>query len=80
LNGAYRRITEVLGPDDRQKLQRAQRSWLLYRDQTCGAERDLYAGGTGGLAAYPACLEALTRHRVGELKTAYWWKVDKFGS
>lgn len=79
LNGLYRRIVGVLEAADRQKLQSAERTWLLYRDQACAAERDLYEGGTGGLAAYPACLEAVTRHRIGELKTAYWWRVEKFG-
>ncbi len=79
LNGVYRRIAGVLETADRQKLQSAERTWLLYRDQACAAERDLYGGGTGGLAAYPACLEAVTRHRIGDLKMAYWWKVEKFG-
>lgn len=79
LNQVYRRIAGVLEAGDRQKLQSAERTWLLYRNQTCAAERDLYEGGTGGLAAYPACLEAVTRHRIGDLRTAYWWKVDKFG-
>lgn len=77
LNGVYERIAGILEAADRRKLQSAERSWLLYRNQTCAAERDLYAGGTGGLAAYPACLEAVTRHRIGDLRTAYWWKVKK---
>lgn len=79
LNLVYRRITGILEAPDRQKLQTAERTWLLYRDQTCAAERDLYQGGTGGLTAYPACLEAVTRQRISDLKTAYWWKVEKFG-
>lgn len=79
LNGAYRRMIGILSTSDRQKLQNAERTWLIYRNQTCAAERDLYEGGTGGLAAYPACLEAVTRHRIGDLKTIYWWKVEKFG-
>jgi hypothetical protein len=78
LNGAYQRIVGVLTASDRQKLQSAERTWLTYRDQTCVAERDLYEGGTGGHAAYPACLEALTRHRIIELKQTYWWKVENF--
>lgn len=80
LNGAYRRIMAVLGISDSQKLQSAERAWLIYRDQTCAAERDLYDGGTGGLAAYPACMEAVTRHRIDDLKAAYWWQVEKIGS
>lgn len=79
LNRAYRRIVGVLEGSDRQKLQSAERTWLMYRDQTCSAERDLYDGGTGGIATYPACLEAVTRHRIDDLKTTYWWKVEKFG-
>ena len=79
LNSVYQRITGILEIADRQKLQSAERAWLLYRDQACAAERDLYSGGTGGLAAYPACLEAVTRHRISDLRTAYWWKVEKFG-
>jgi len=79
LNGAYRKIMAVLGIRDSKKLESAERSWLIYRDQTCAAERDLYDGGTGGLAAYPACMEAVTRHRIGDLKAAYWWQVEKFG-
>jgi len=79
LNETYQRITSVLGPSDRQQLQNAERAWLTYRDQICGAERNLYNGGTGGNAAYPACLEAVTRHHVAELKSAYWWRVEKFG-
>jgi uncharacterized protein YecT (DUF1311 family) len=48
-------------------------------DQTCAAERDLYEGGTGGNTAYPACMEAVTRHRIAELKSTYWWRVEKVG-
>ena len=79
LNEAYRRVTSVLDAAARQELQDAQRSWLSYRDQTCLAERNLYGGGTGGIAAQPACGEALTRHRIADLKGTYWWKVEKFG-
>jgi len=79
LNVTYRRILGVLKGSDRQKLESAERTWLVYRDQTCAAERDLYEGGTGGLTTYPACLEAVTRHRIDDLKAAYWWRVEKFG-
>jgi hypothetical protein len=32
----------------------------------------------GGKAAFPACMEAVARHRIAELKSAYWWRVKKF--
>ncbi|MBB5712617.1 lysozyme inhibitor LprI family protein [Sphingomonas xinjiangensis] len=79
LNEASRRILSVLSPQARQEFEDAQRTWRNYRDLACAAERNLYDGGTGGNAAYPACLEAVTRHRIVDLKAAYWWKVEKFG-
>ncbi|WP_224777897.1 lysozyme inhibitor LprI family protein [Gluconobacter thailandicus] len=62
------------------QLQKAQQAWLHYRDKTCDAEHNLFKGGTAGLAALPACREALTRHRISDLRDGYWWLVEKFGA
>ncbi|GBR07589.1 hypothetical protein GCM10007868_24540 [Gluconobacter frateurii] len=51
-----------------------------YRAQACRGERNLYSGGAAGLTAYAACVETLTRHWISDLKAAYWWRVEKFGS
>lgn len=78
LHKAYERIRSVLDGRERLQLESSQRAWLHYRDQFCNSEYDLYGGGTAGLSAHPACLEALTRHHLIDLKNAYWWIVEKF--
>lgn len=79
LNDTYSRITSVIANNEKKQLQNAEKAWITYRDLECAAEKSMYGGGTAGLTAYPACLEALSRHREAELKAAYWWKVVKFG-
>ncbi|KXV51633.1 hypothetical protein AD936_09365 [Gluconobacter japonicus] len=83
LGVVYDQILTVLeGPrkTSRTPLQEAQQAWLHYRDKTCKAEHDLFEGGTAGLAALPACREALTRQRIAALRDGYWWLVEKFGA
>ena len=77
LNRAYVEIRAVLAPKDRQNLEDAERAWLKYRDATCAAERDLYAGGTGSFPAHLACLEEETRLRTSDLRATYGWKFEK---
>lgn len=79
LNATYRRILAALAAADRERLQRAERSWLRYRDDLCAAERDLYDGGTGASPAHAACVESETRVHADELRKAYWWRVEKTG-
>lgn len=79
LNRLYHDVSTMLRPADRERLQQLERSWISYRDTFCAAEYALYAGGSGGPAARFACLDALTRHQIGELKSAYGWKLAKSG-
>jgi len=78
LNATYARIMRFLTADERPSLIEAQRQWLRYRDASCASERQLYGGGTALGPAYLACMEAETRHRAADLRTAYGWRVDKF--
>ncbi|WP_369819134.1 lysozyme inhibitor LprI family protein [Novosphingobium sp. FSW06-99] len=78
LNKTYQTIAKVLTVEERPALLTAQRLWLRYRDASCSAERSLYGGGTGQGPAFLACMEAETRHHTAELRTAYWWRVEKF--
>ena len=78
LNATYARIMRFLTVDERPSLIEAQRQWLRNRDASCASERQLYGGGTASGPAYLACMEAETRHRTGDLNTAYGWRVDKF--
>ncbi|HEX4577502.1 MAG TPA: lysozyme inhibitor LprI family protein [Edaphobacter sp.] len=75
LNQMYSQISKVLQPDELQQLKVAQRLWIQFRDATCTAESNLYAGGTASAPAYSACLEEETRKRVADLKTTYGWVI-----
>ena len=79
LNKTYTRIREVLSADEQKDVQEAQRLWLQFRDASCSAERNLYAGGSAASRAYAACIEAETRQRTAELKTIYGWRLQKVG-
>jgi len=78
LNLVYGRINRVLEASGQQILRSAERAWLRYRDTACLAERDLYGQGTAAEPAFLACVEAETRHHTAELRSAYWWRVEKF--
>ncbi|WP_353063582.1 lysozyme inhibitor LprI family protein [Tunturibacter psychrotolerans] len=75
LNQLYGQISQVLQPDDLQRLKVAQRIWIQFRDATCTAESGLYSGGTASAPAYSACLEELTGQRTADLKTIYGWVI-----
>ena len=79
LNKIYVRIREVLAADEQKDWRKAQRLWLKFRDASCSAERNLYAGGSAAPGAYAACIEAETRQRTSDLKTTYGWRLLKFG-
>ena len=67
-----------MAPDHAEGIARAERIWISYRDAFCASEHDLFDGGTGGLSAEPTCRVSLTRQHIGQLKDAFWWRVEKF--
>jgi uncharacterized protein YecT (DUF1311 family) len=73
----YQQIRTKL-PDDFPRLQKAERLWIQYRDETCTAERDFYEGGSAAPVVYEACMEEETRIRAKDLKTTYQWRLEKF--
>jgi len=79
LNAYYRRVQTVVKGDELTKLRAAQRLWVQFRNANCDAEHEMYSVGTAGPVVKVACLEAMTRHRVAELKDMYEWRIDKFG-
>jgi uncharacterized protein YecT (DUF1311 family) len=78
MNQMYNRVRKVLGAEEQEELQVAQRLWLQFRDANCAAERDLYGRGTAAPMVYAACIEADTRQRTAELNTMYGWRLIKF--
>lgn len=79
MNQMYNRVRKVLGAEEQEELQVAQRLWLQFRDANCAAERGLYGRGTAAPMVYAACFEADTRQRTAELNTIYGWRLIKFG-
>lgn len=49
----------------------AQRAWISYRDASCKAEAELYAGGSIMPLVHANCLQRLTGQRIGDLRAAY---------
>lgn len=77
LNVYYKRVSAHLRDNELTDLRNAEKSWMVFRDMNCKAEKSLYDGGTAVGPAYNACMEAVTRHRLAELKTMYDWRINK---
>ncbi|MBE9179858.1 DUF1311 domain-containing protein [Oculatella sp. LEGE 06141] len=68
LNAVYQEFRTKLGASATQKLTRAQRAWIRYRDANCEFETRLSVGGTGHPAYLNACLERMTKARTAGLQ------------
>lgn len=79
LNRNYVQIISVLKANDRQRLQKAERLWVAYRDAACRAEYDLWDGGTGGPPAEMACIDNETRNHLVYLRTTYRLRLQRLG-
>lgn len=79
LNQTYAKVRRALPAKESAELARAQQLWIQYCNSTCKVEYDLYAGGTGGLPAHLACLEAETRAREAGLTRSFGWRLKKSG-
>jgi uncharacterized protein YecT (DUF1311 family) len=77
LNAYYQTVSRHVEGDELTDLRRAENAWIAFRDLNCTAEKELYDGGTAVGPVYNACMEAMTRHRLEELKTMYDWRVTK---
>lgn len=71
LNAVYQDVRKNLEGEEVERLVKAQRLWIQYRDANCAAEQNLYEGGTAKYAVHFACLEAMTRARTRELQITY---------
>jgi len=71
LNSLNEQIQKKLDSGELKELAAAQRLWTEYRDANCTAERSLYGLGTASSPAYLACLDAMTRKRIEELRVTY---------
>jgi uncharacterized protein YecT (DUF1311 family) len=52
-------------------LRRVERKWLVYREEACKAESDLYKGGSIAPQIFGFCVVKLTKRRIADIKDAY---------
>ena len=71
LAALYKKVLSKLDGDDADRLTKVQRLWGDYREANCSAERALYQGGSAAPVVYLACLDAMTRARIRELRETY---------
>lgn len=76
LNQTYQEVLRQLNTDyqqpTREKLIKAQRLWVQFRDVDCSAQESLYDGGTVHTAVYLQCLRDHTAKRIKDLAPSKW--------
>lgn len=76
LNETYQKVLWQLNTDPqqttREKLIKAQRLWVQFRDADCKAQESVYDGGTVHIAIYLACLRDHTVQRIKDLDPVKW--------
>jgi uncharacterized protein YecT (DUF1311 family) len=71
LNRTYAEILKKLEAPDADRLRKAQRAWVTYRDAHCEAEYQLYAGGSIAPLTLTQCRATLTDQRTKILQDTY---------
>jgi uncharacterized protein YecT (DUF1311 family) len=70
LNETYQQVFGALKTQAaRQKLVKAQRAWLNFRDAACDYEANSWTGGTGYGVIHSSCLATMARNRSRELQS-----------
>ncbi len=70
LNKVYKELMKLLDKNDVELLKKAQNNWIRYRDSHCTFESQPYEGGSIQSLIQNACLEAVTKTRIDELKVS----------
>ncbi len=69
LNAVFQRLIKQLNTSSAvNKLKKAQRAWIKFRDLSCDYSSDGWSGGTGRGIIYGTCFETLTEARTKQLK------------
>lgn len=67
LNTSYSTLSETLEPELFATLQQAQRTWITFRDQSCGFEYDYWGNGSMRTIAHAGCMLEETARRAEAL-------------
>lgn len=68
LNQVYQSLRAKVSETETNKLVKAQRDWIRYRNANCQFAVRLSEGGTGYEAYLNECLERITKQRTGQLQ------------
>lgn len=68
LNHVYKEIIAQLAPEQKTLLMKAQKSWLVVRDNHCKLYEQFYAGGSIMPLMVSNCARELTDNRIKELQ------------
>jgi uncharacterized protein YecT (DUF1311 family) len=71
LNRVYQAALKKHRPENVEKLRKAQRAWIVFRDAQCTAEGSIYEGGTIQPIVEAHCRVKLTQERTKYLMAAY---------
>lgn len=68
LNRQYGLVMKKLDKEGIEKLKKAQRAWISFRDAQCELEADEMRGGTGAALIMLGCLGRMTEERADDLQ------------
>lgn len=68
LNRTYKALMRQLDAPSQQRLKKAQRAWIAYKDAQCAFEAEPYLGGSIHPMVLATCLEAVTTSQTGLLE------------
>ncbi len=68
LNSAYKQLMHKLPPEERTRLKKAEKAWIVYRDLECNFEGFEMRGGSGEALLVQGCLVVQTKNRLKELR------------
>ena len=68
MNGAYQALIERLEPAGVERLRRAQRAWVAFRDSECAFRGLATEGGTMNPVVITECLAGLTASRLDQFE------------
>ena len=68
MNETYNKKMSQLGNESKDRLRKAQRAWIVFRDMSCHYEADVAKGGSMEGELWQLCLEKMTKQRSKELE------------
>jgi uncharacterized protein YecT (DUF1311 family) len=68
LNQLYQQLLPKISSQQKQRLNKAQLTWVKFRDETCDYTAGQFDGGSAATFVYNSCLAEVTKNRVKDLE------------